>query len=164
MADRHTIALSAHKTALAWSMIFAGVHLYWAAGGTTGLPSGIRMRDYPALLAVDLAAIPLCLTAACLVWPAARLPAFARAPKLRRVAIALVALLCLAHALPPLLTATIRAWTIGGLPPMSEREAYGVFLYEPYWLIGGVAFGAAFAREIAGVGLQSAPLLNRGGE
>lgn len=50
--------------ACAWALLFAAMHIYWALGGTAGLPSGKMVPEAGgALLAIDVAAIPLCIVA-----------------------------------------------------------------------------------------------------
>lgn len=50
----------------AWALAFAVVHLYWALGDTVGLPSGLTVGMNPALFAIDVLAVPLCVVVALL--------------------------------------------------------------------------------------------------
>lgn len=49
-----------------WALVFAVVHLYWALGGTVGLPKGFTVAMNPALFAIDVLAVPLCFIGALL--------------------------------------------------------------------------------------------------
>lgn len=51
----------ASYAACGWALVFAAVHLYWALGGTVGLPKGFAVAMNPALSAIDILAVPLCL-------------------------------------------------------------------------------------------------------
>jgi hypothetical protein len=124
-----TARLAAYAAA-AWGLSFAAVHAYWAAGGTGGL-EGERVTG--ALLAIDVVAIPLCLVAAVLglatvhpsLWPA------------------------------PRWTLRAGAWTAGVLLGLrgltgviqtalgqSGDAPWGVVAADPFFLLGGLLFGA----------------------
>src|SRR3712207_1486058 len=59
-------ANAAAYAACAWALAFAAVHLYWALGGNAGLPPGMSVGGSPALFAIDVVAVPLCVTGAVL--------------------------------------------------------------------------------------------------
>ena len=54
----------AEYAASAWALAFAAVHLYWALGGTVGLPKGMSVDMNPALFVIDVLAVPLCVVGA----------------------------------------------------------------------------------------------------
>lgn len=122
--------------ATCWSAVFAAVHAYWALGGRVGLPAEIRMAERPALLAVNVAAIPLCMGAAALAHSCGRKVV----TRIRQTALIAIATFCLAHSLPPLAREAIGAIASGGWPDKSSLSRYGLLLYEPWWLLGGLAF------------------------
>lgn len=144
----------AHKAAICWAMLFAGIHAYWAVGGPLGLPPDLIMRDHPLLLAVDLVAIPLCMIAALIVLLTWREGAQAKRG-VASYATAFIALCCFAHALPSLVIGVIQMVERGSAPTWGEQQAYGIYLYEPYWMLGGMLFAwtyhaTARRRERAG--------------
>src|SRR6478609_10520318 len=59
---------NAWRLSAAWMLLFAGIHTYWGLGGTALLPPGISVRQHPALLVIDLVAVPLCLAGAVTTW------------------------------------------------------------------------------------------------
>jgi len=135
----------APAAAAAWGFIFALVHAYWAVGGRLGLPADLDLRAHTALFVVDVAAVPLCLLAA-----AAALTADGRIG--RRLAMrwgwigcVAVAVLCVLHSVPPLSSAVWDALTTSALPETS-RERHALYLYEPWWLVGGILFTATAIR------------------
>jgi hypothetical protein len=125
-----------------WAELFAGVHVYWAAGGSWALPEGLRVEDHPALFVVDIVAVPLCivggLAAGSLVHPAGR-----RVPqRLRLAAVGTMSLICLAHSVPTVYAAVV-ALLQQRTGALSERAWISYYIYEPYWFLGGVLAGAA---------------------
>lgn len=132
----------AHAAA-AWSLIFCAVHAYWALGGRAGLPAGLVMAEEPMLLAVDILAVPACLAGAALALTLAR----RRSPLLIGAA-AIVAGFCLFHALPTLATGLAMLFA-GGDPAPGERARLALYLYEPWWLLGGFLYAAAAWRAAA---------------
>ena len=58
--------------ACAWSLAFAAVHLYWAIGGTVGLPPGMSVGMNAALFVIDVVAVPLCVVGSLLALSLAR--------------------------------------------------------------------------------------------
>ncbi|MGH8470890.1 MAG: DUF3995 domain-containing protein [Gammaproteobacteria bacterium] len=122
--------------------VFAAAHLYWGLGGAVGLPPGLSLFDNTALFVIDLIAIPLNvlggLFALALVRPWGR-----RFPQWMLLAASWGAsALMVAHALPAivevvLLTLGLRA------EELTAMDRFSMFLYEPYWLLGGILFGMA---------------------
>ncbi|MDQ1292369.1 MAG: hypothetical protein QG608_247 [Actinomycetota bacterium] len=132
--------------AFVWAELFAVVHVYWAAGGTWALPSGVRVPRIPALLAIDIAAVPLCavggLAALSLIRPL-RGPG---SPRARRLAVAATGLICLAHSTPTVVAATA-ALAQGHAGSLSERTRISYFCYEPYWFLGGLLTAALYLAD-----------------
>jgi hypothetical protein len=124
-------------------MAFFGlVHAYWALGGTAALPAGFSVRDDLRFLVVDLVAIPLCGIGAVLALALARPPG-----RRHRALLALgwaTTVLLAGHALPAMVVlAGLALGLVDG--ELTERDRLSLFLYEPYWLLGGVLFGLATA-------------------
>ncbi len=142
-ASRDPLRRIAAWMAFGWATAFACVHGYWAFGGRLGLPSDIVLHDNIPLLVVDLVAIPLCLAAAAIAWALAQRSAPRRFDRAATAAAA-IALFCFVHAIPPLLDFAVQCLANGSPPRLTERDAYALLLYEPYWLIGGLAFGSAW--------------------
>lgn len=126
--------------AAAWMVFFGLVHVYWLLGGTGALPEDFSVRDDARFVAVTVAAIPLCgvgaAVAVVLTHPFSR-----RRRPLLVLAWATTALLVL-HALPAMV---VLAGLALGLvdDELTERDRLALFVYEPYWLLGGVLFGLA---------------------
>lgn len=126
--------------ACTWALVFAVVHLYWGLGGTVGLPPGLSVYDNTALFVIDLLAIPLCVLGALLALALVQ-PWGGRLPRWMLLSAAWGAsALFVAHALPAVVDAVVIA-----LGQRTERltpvDRYSLFLYEPYWLLGGILFG-----------------------
>jgi hypothetical protein len=122
-------------------MAFFGlVHVYWLLGGGVALPAGFSVPAHPAFLVVSLLAVPLCGIGAALALGLAR-PLGRRRRPLLALAWAATALL-LVHALPAMV---VLAGLALGLvdAELTERDRLSLFVYEPYWLLGGVLFGLA---------------------
>jgi hypothetical protein len=144
-------------------MAFFGlVHVYWALGGTAALPAGFSVRDDLRLLVVDLVAVPLCGIGAVLAVALGRVPRIAGGagprpprspgptlarPVRRRALLALgwaTTALLVVHALPA--TVVLAGLALGLIDgELTERDRLSLFVYEPYWLLGGVLFGLATA-------------------
>lgn len=144
---RRTAASSAGRvaayTAAIWGVLFSAVHVYWLADGRLGLPGGRSIYGTPALLVIDVIAIPASLGAAAVAlalvrsW-GARLPRRA----LKAAAWGTTAILVL-HALPSIpdwIALAVGARDTAGL---SAEERFATFLYEPWFMTGGVLFGLA---------------------
>ncbi|MFL6129415.1 MAG: DUF3995 domain-containing protein [Mycobacteriales bacterium] len=128
--------------AAAWMAFFGLVHGYWAVGGGLALPAGFSVRDSAAFLVVDLVAIPLCAVGALLALALLR-PAGRRLPRRPLLALAwATTALLVGHALPAMVVlAGLALGVVAG--ELTERDRLTLFLYEPYWLLGGVLFGLA---------------------
>lgn len=129
---RPTCQLSAIAAAT-WCAVFGAVHGYWALGGPIGLPADLRLSDHPALFAADLVAIPLCFAFA---WVCIGLERH----RLRRLLLVLAGAFCLVHSLPVLAGHFYRVLATGSSQALSERDTLAVYVYEPFWLLGGLLF------------------------
>lgn len=126
--------------ACAWSLAFAAVHLYWALGGTVGLPPGMSVGMNPALFVIDVVAIPLCvvgaLLALCFVRPWGRaLP--------RRLLLACgwgACAVLVFHSAPTLLRGALMVVGLLDAEP-SVLERWSLFVYEPWFFAGGLLYG-----------------------
>ena len=128
--------------ACGWMVLFAAVHLYWAAGGTLGLPPGLSVTDSTPLLVIDLVAVPLCVAGALLALALVR--PWGRRLRRRWLLAAswATATLLVVHALPALVDGTLLV--LGARSrPLTAQDRFSLFLYEPYWLLGGILFGVA---------------------
>ena len=125
--------------AFAWSVVFLAPHVYWAAGGTAGLPEGEQLSG--AIAFVNHAAIVLTILAAALALALARRWGDAVPPRL---------LLAGAWAAFLLLGLRGMAGIAEGLASggaWSEEGSDGlVIAFEALFLVGGILFGLA-ARE-----------------
>ncbi len=132
----------ARYAACGWGIAFAAVHLYWALGGTMGLPPGWSLRSNTPLLVIAVIAIPLCLGAAALALALVR-PWGRRFPRwLLLSATWGVAALFVIHAAPALpdYVGLVLGRRAGALTP---PDRFDLFLYEPWFLVGGIVFGLA---------------------
>lgn len=128
--------------ACAWALAFAVVHLYWALGGTVGLPSGLTVSMNPALFAIDVLAVPLCVVGALLALSLIR-PWGRLFPRRLLLACAwTVCALLIFHSVPTLIGDGL---VIAGLRTgdLSVLERWSLFAYEPWFFTGGVLYGAA---------------------
>jgi hypothetical protein len=128
--------------ATAWALAFAAVHLYWALGGTVGLPRGMSVYMNPALFVIDVLAVPLCvvgaLLALSLVRPWGRL--FPR--RLLLAGAWAVCALLVVHSVPTLVGDGLVAVGLRN-GALSSLERWSLFVYEPWFFVGGVLYGAA---------------------
>lgn len=121
-----------------WMIVFAGVHVYWAFGGTFAMPAGFEISENTALLVIDIVAVPLCLAGAglalLLVHPMGR-----RRRRTVTTLTALVGVVAIAHAAGTII-ADIGMF-IGVVDvPTTEAERISAFVFEPWWLLGGILF------------------------
>jgi len=126
-------------------LVFAAVHLYWAFGGGGLLPAGFSVPDNAALFVIDVLAVPLCLGGAAVAF-ALTFPHRIRVP--RRVLLGLgwvISALALAHSLPTMVSHVGRLLGVVDSPG-SAYERFSAYLYEPWWFLGGVLFGALVWR------------------
>jgi Protein of unknown function (DUF3995) len=128
--------------ATAWALAFAVVHLYWALGGTVGLPRGMSVGMNPVLFVVDVLAIPLCvvgaLLALSLVRPWGRL--FPR--RLLLAGAWAVCALLVVHSAPTLVDDGLVAVGLRN-GSLSSLERWSLLVYEPWFFVGGALYGAA---------------------
>ncbi|GAA2814278.1 hypothetical protein GCM10010441_43770 [Kitasatospora paracochleata] len=142
-----TIPTAARRTAAhaaaAWGVAFSLVHVYWLLGGRTGLPEGRTIWGNTPLLVIDVLAIPGCAVAAALALALVR-PWGARVPRrLLTVGLRGTAVLLLAHSTPSVpdwLALAAGSRTADDLDAMAR---FATFLYEPFFLAGGVLFTLA---------------------
>ncbi len=134
------LKLAAYAAAV-WSVIFGAVHLYWLLGGDVGLPQGRSVFDNTALLVIDIVALALSLVCS---W-GLRLP-----HRLRLYPAVATATLLIVHAVPAMV-----GWVrlaVGSYPDeLSDLARFSLFVYEPWFLIGGILFALAaggFARRV----------------
>ena len=128
--------------AFAWALVFAAVHLYWALGGTVGMPPGMSVGMNLALFVIDVVAIPLCVVGALLALSLVR-PWGRLLP--RRLLLACgwgACALLILHSVPTLVGDGL---VIAGLRAgdLSVPERWSLFVYEPWFFAGGVLYGAA---------------------
>jgi hypothetical protein len=127
--------------AFAWSVLFIAPHVYWAAGGTAGLPEGEPLEG--AIAAINYAAIALSALAAVLALALARPPG---SPARRRI------LLAGAWTAAVLLGLRGAGGLAQGLAEGGEWSEDGsdalVIVFEALFLLGGILFALA-AREFA---------------
>lgn len=131
--------------ACAWGLVFAAAHLYWLLGGTLGIPLGLALFANKPLLVIDIIAIPLCIIAALLAL--ALVQSWGRRfpwQWLLTAAWAACALFVV-HAAPQ-----IPDWVILALgrrtTALTPADRFDLFLYEPWFLVGGILFGVAAWR------------------
>ncbi len=128
--------------ASAWALVFAAVHLYWALGGTAGLPKGMSVDMNPALFVIDVLAVPLSVVGALLALSLVRPWGRLFPHRLLLASAWAVCALLVIHSAPTLVE--------GGLVVTGLRDAelpvlewWSLFVYEPWFLVGGVLYGAA---------------------
>ena len=151
----------ASYAASAWALAFAAVHLYWALGGTVGLPKGISVDMNPALFVIDVLAVPLCVVGALLALSLVR-PWGRLFP--RRFLLACAWGVCAVqvfHASPTLI------WDVLVAAGFREANLYALerwslFVYEPWFFMGGVLYGVAawgYGRRLSRPGPAGPPSL-----
>ncbi len=144
--------------ACAWTLVFAAVHVYWALGGTVGLPPGFTVSMNRALFVIDLVSIPLSGVGALLALTLVR-PWGRRFPRGMLLTAAWgVCTLMLLHAAPTLIEGGLIATGLVA-NDLSAEDRLSLVLYEPWFLIGGTLFGTAAWCY----GRASAPAPARGG-
>jgi len=115
---------------------------YWALGGTVSLPAGLTVSMNPALFAIDVLAVPLCVVGALLALSLIR-PWGRLFPRRLLLACAwTVCALLIFHSVPTLIGDGL---VIAGLRTgdLSVLERWSLFVYEPWFFTGGVLYGAA---------------------
>ncbi|MFC4908827.1 DUF3995 domain-containing protein [Actinomadura gamaensis] len=126
-----------------WGVLFSAVHVYWLADGRLGLPDGRSIYGTPALLVIDVIAIPASLGATGMALALVR-PWGRRLPS-RALAVTVwgTAALLVLHALP-----SVPDWAallVGARDSadFTSEERFATFLYEPWFLTGGILFAVA---------------------
>jgi len=153
--------LAAHLAALA-ALAGIPIHLYWAAGGTWGLPGGAAAADLPGVRATNLAVSILLACAAVFLYGLTR-PWSRRPPALLMLApVWGGAVVCLSHGLFGMTTKSLYASGVqsavawpGHLTAAQKNLAalYDLGLFEPWFLIQGLLLALAghrFACTAAG--------------
>ena len=143
LPGRRVIAYAACAyAACAWALAFAVVHLYWALGGTVGLPPGMSVGMNPALFVIDVIAVPLCVAGALLALSLVRPWGHLFPRRLLLVCAWAACALLILHSAPTLLEGGL---VVAGLRDgdLSLLERWSLFVYEPWFFIGGVLYGAA---------------------
>lgn len=125
-----------------WAFAFAVVHLYWALGGTTGLPRGMSVGMNPALFVIDVLAVPLCLVGALLSLSLVRPWGHLFPRRLLLAGAWAVCALLVVHSVPTLVWGGL---VVTGLrdAELSLLERWSLFVYEPWFFVGGILYGAA---------------------
>ncbi|MFF1482504.1 DUF3995 domain-containing protein [Streptomyces sp. NPDC058301] len=139
----HSVRRAAAYAAAMWATTFSAVHLYWLLGGQAGLPAGLSVRGNTPLLVIDVLAIPLCAVAAALALALVR-PWGTRLPgRLLTVGVWGTTALLLLHAAPSVpdwAALAVGARTSADLDAMGH---FATFLYEPFFMAGGLLFALA---------------------
>lgn len=124
-----------------WMLVFTVVHVAWALGSGFGLPAGFEVPGHTALFVIDLIAIPLCLAGAVLAVAVAH-PRFEPFVKIVLVLCWAMALLGVVHSIDNIVADLGMVFGLVDVPA-SPYDRITDFLFEPWWLIGGVLFGLA---------------------
>ena len=125
-----------------WALAFAVVHLYWALGGAVGLPKGMSVGMNPALFVIDVLAVPLCVVGALLALSLVRPWGQLFSRRLLVASAWAVCALLIVHSAPTLVEGGL---VVTGLrdAKLSALERWSLFVYEPWFLVGGLLYGAA---------------------
>ncbi len=136
-------------SAVAWCTVFAGLHLYWALGGSAGLASSAGPRlagSRPAtFVAFGLYGVALLLLAgACLNLAASALPP----SRLRSLAIALLAAVGVILVLRGVGLEVILAADLGGVQAQvgALESRWSQLLWNPWFALGGLLFLTSAAQ------------------
>lgn len=135
----------AANAASLWMLFFGLLHVYWVLGGSIGLPSGISLRGSTGLFVASLMAVPLCATGVLLAL-ALRHPGRGGGPRrILLVAGWFASGIMFVHAVPALVELAILL-ARGEVYGLSQRQRFSLWLYEPFWFLGGVLFAVASFR------------------
>ncbi|MER7671764.1 DUF3995 domain-containing protein [Kitasatospora sp. NPDC096128] len=139
---KRTLGPAAYAAAT-WSAAFSLVHLYWLIGGRIGLPDGLSVTGNTPLLVIDVLAIPGCAVAAVLALAIVRPWGVRLQARLLGIALWGITAVLLVHSLP-----SVPDWLAlaAGSRTTADFDAMGrfaTFLYEPFFLVGGLLFGLA---------------------
>jgi uncharacterized ion transporter superfamily protein YfcC len=125
-------------------LLITAVHVYWATGGTVGLPPDVTVSMNRMLFVIDIVAIPLSVGGALLALALVR-PLGQRERVPRRLLLAAgwsVCALMVLHAAPTLIEGGLM--TVGILTTnLTPHDRFSLFVYEPWWLLGGLLFSIA---------------------
>jgi hypothetical protein len=122
--------------------VFAAVHLYWALGGTAGLPKGMSVDMNPALFVIDVLAVPLSVVGALLALSLVRPWGRFLPHRLLLASAWAVCALLIVHSAPTLVEGGLVVTGLRDAKP-SVLERWSLFVYEPWFFVGGVLYGAA---------------------
>lgn len=125
--------------AVGWMTAFALLHLYWALGGTLGLPSGVEVSDRIGLLIVDILAIPFCILAAVVSVVLART---SDRPGVTALAW-LACLVAFVHAAPTVGIDLLAGLGLANQTLSTPTDVFLAHLYEPLWMATAVVCGLA---------------------
>ena len=155
--------------AVAWCVLFGGLHLYWAVGGNAGLaelsmPSNrtLALTRAPVYMAITWGVVIVCAIGALVALGTVQ-PWGRRIP--RWILLTPMWIGCGLSILRGAGTLIQTALMIGGgMPfdplPASEVQAWNQYLlidsifYSPWWILGGIAFGLTAWSAIRGGGQQ----------
>lgn len=136
-----TASQTSAYAAFAWSVVFIVPHVYWAAGGTVGLPADESVEG--ALAVINYAAILLTTVAAALALALVR--AWGR-PLPQRLLLAGAWTACVLLALRG--GGGLLQGMVDGTPDSSGQAL--VLVFEGLFLLGGILFGLAAWQFAAG--------------
>jgi hypothetical protein len=136
----------AARAAVAWSLVFAGVHLFWAAGGETGLATSAgaelaRQRPTWFVVAGLYGVAVALLVAAALALFLSSATTTGRRRWLVPLAAALTALLLLRGVGLEVLLLVDPGYGDGAVS--GAERFWSLVLWNPWFALGGVAFGCA---------------------
>ncbi|MBA8950550.1 DUF3995 domain-containing protein [Actinomadura namibiensis] len=129
--------------AAAWGLLFAAVHVYWVLGGRWGLPAGMDLFSNTALLVIDIIAVPVSLGATALALSLVNAWGRWVPARLRALGAWGAAALMTVHALPTVPDWAALATGTRTTGDFTGNERFVTFLYEPWFMAGGVLFGLA---------------------
>ncbi|MBO2453601.1 DUF3995 domain-containing protein [Actinomadura barringtoniae] len=129
--------------AAAWGVLFSLVHVYWLAGGRAGLPNGQSIFDNAPLLVIDVIAIPVSAVAAALALALVRPWGERFARRMLLTAAWGATAVMIVHALPSVVDWAALAVGAKSSGDLTAEERFATFLYEPWFMAGGLLFALA---------------------
>lgn len=136
--------------AAGWLVFFAGAHLYWAVGGTAGLPSGTRATDQPLLFVVDLIAVPLCVLGATVALMTVRPRGPAVPRRVTMVVLWTASALAFLHSVGTISDDLLAAAGLLDLQLTDDADRLVHVVYEPLWMLGAVLCALAALAAMVG--------------
>ncbi|MFC5185913.1 DUF3995 domain-containing protein [Actinomadura harenae] len=134
--------VAVHAAAL-WGVLFSAVHVYWLADGRLGLPHGRSIYGTPALLVIDVIAVPASLVAAGMALALLRSWGERLPQRMLNTALWGTTALLIVHALPSVPDWIALSTGARDAATLSAEDRFVTFLYEPWFMAGGVLFGLA---------------------